>query len=108
MPIDVKCYARDRASPRTSAVSGLDTEGLLDNQCAGHVRVTFASADIEIGSRWRSHGDSNGFPWSNHNAGGTGRFRSLLRQRGLGCIHEDRAVELVHFPAGVVDGEGEG
>ena len=80
---------------------------LLDDQCAGHVRVTFASADIEIGSCWRSHDNSKGLSRSNHNAGSTGRFRSLFRQRGLGGIHEDRAVELVHFPAGVVHGEGE-
>jgi hypothetical protein len=80
---------------------------LLDNQCAGHVRVTFSSADIEIGSCWRSHNDSQGLPRSNHNTWGTGRLRSLFRHRGLGGVHEDGAVELVHFPAGVVHGEGE-
>jgi hypothetical protein len=80
---------------------------LLEDQCAGHVRVTFASADIEIGSCWRSHNDSQGLPRSNHNTWGTGRLRSLFRHRGLGGVHEERAVELVHFPAGVVHGEGE-
>ena len=46
-------------------------------------------------------------PGLNQNAGGTGRFWSLLRQRGLYGVHEDGAVELVYFPAGVVHGEGE-
>ena len=48
-----------------------------------------------------------GLPRSNHNAGSTGRLRSVFRQRGFGGVHEDGAVELVHFPAGVVDGESE-
>jgi hypothetical protein len=80
---------------------------LLDDQCAGHVRMTFASADIEIGSCRRSHHDLQGLPRSNHHAGGTGRFRSLIRHRGLGGIHENGAVELMYFPACVVHGEGE-
>ena len=56
----------------------LQTRGLLDDQCAGHVRVTFASADINIGSCWRSHDDSQGLPRSNHNAGSTGRFTEII------------------------------
>lgn len=69
--------------------------------------MTFAPADIEIGSRRRSHHNAQGLPRSNHHTGGTGRFRSLIRHRGLGGVHEDGAVEFMDFPACIVYGEGE-
>src|SRR4026207_1346245 len=62
------------SSPRPLRLAGRQTDirGLLDDQCAGHVRVAFAPVDIEIGSRWRSHDDLQGLPRPDLKAGWAG------------------------------------
>lgn len=72
---------------------------LLNDECAGHICVTFATADVEVRSRRRCHGKLQRFPRLKQD---TGRFHRYGRR--FACrIHENSTVKFVHFPPGVVD-----
>jgi hypothetical protein len=75
---------------------------LIDDQCARHICVTFAATGIEIGPRWRGKDNPQGLSGAE-----SGRVIGRPRWRCLSSVRQDWAVELMDFPAGVVDREPE-
>jgi len=67
--------------------------------------VALAPTNVEIRSRWRRHDDANQLPWWEENAGAVGLG---LRDRRLGGVLENGAVEFVGLAPRIVQGECNG